>query len=197
MSHALLSKFEQKYRKAKIADVTSGDNVRVHQKIKEGAKERTQMFEGMVIRTRKPDSLQAVITVRRMASGVGVEKTFFMHSPNVVKVEVIKRSKVRRNYLSYIRERQGRAMRLADREFDRDAANLQDSATANSSKVSKEQEASEAPAAAKDTKAETKAAEPAEAKPEATDDKPVKEDKAAAKKAKAEEFRKNQEAKDK
>src|SRR5258708_23528069 len=89
--------------KKKIVDVRSGDTVRVHQKIKEGSKERIQVFEGVVIRTDRKASLTSSFTARRIASGVGVEKSFMIHSPLILKVEITKRSNVRRKYLSYLR----------------------------------------------------------------------------------------------
>jgi large subunit ribosomal protein L19 len=84
------------------------------------------VFEGVVIRTHRLGELTAVITVRRIASGVGVEKTFLLHSPNVTKVEVVRRSKVRRNFLSYLRARRGKSARLQEVSFDRSAANVLD-----------------------------------------------------------------------
>ena len=119
----LIQKVEQKYRKHAVVDVRTGDTVRVHQKVREGSKERVQMFEGVVIRTDRKDSLTSTITVRRIASGVGVEKTYLLHSPLVLKVEVVKRSKVRRKYLTYLRERSGKSARLAAVAFDKDAVN--------------------------------------------------------------------------
>lgn len=118
-----IQKIEQKYLKTKVVDVRSGDVVRVHQQIKEGEKTRVQVFEGLVIRTSKKNSLSSTILVRRIASGVGVEKSFLLHSPNVQKIEVVKRSKVRRNYLSYMRERSGKSARLSAKRFDRDSVN--------------------------------------------------------------------------
>ncbi len=109
--------------KKKVVDVRSGDTVRVHQKIKEGNKERTQIFEGVVIRCDRKQSLTSRITVRKVASGVGVEKSFLLHNPLVLKVEVTKRSKVRRNYLSYLRERAGKGARLSAVNFDRESVN--------------------------------------------------------------------------
>jgi large subunit ribosomal protein L19 len=103
--------------------VQSGDTVKVHQKIREGNKERVQIFQGLVIRTDNKGSHTSRITVRRIASGVGVEKSFLLHSPLVVQVEVTKRSKVRRNYLTYMRERTGKAARLTGLDFDRRAVN--------------------------------------------------------------------------
>ena len=124
---SLTQKIEETYRKRKVADVKSGDTVRVHQKIKEGAKERVQVFEGLVIRTKRSNSLTSSITVRRIASGVGVEKSFLLHSPLVEKVEVMKRSDVNRNYLTYMRNRSGKSARLDSVEFDRDKVNHQES----------------------------------------------------------------------
>lgn len=121
--HALITEVESKHRKKQVVDVRSGDTVRVHQRIKEGNKERVQVFEGLVIRTDRKDSLTSTITVRRVASGVGVEKSFLLHSPLVEKVEVVKRSKVRRKYLTYMRDRSGKSARLAAVDFDKDGVN--------------------------------------------------------------------------
>ncbi len=121
--HAVIREIENKFRKPQVVDVRSGDTVKVHQKVKEGSKERIQIFEGLVIRTDRKDSLTSTITVRRIASGVGVEKSFLLHSPTITKVEVVKRSKVRRNYLSYMRSRSGKSARLAAVDFDKSAVN--------------------------------------------------------------------------
>ncbi len=119
----LIQAIENKYKKSAVVDVQSGDTVRVHQKIKEGNKERIQIFEGLVIRTTRKGSLTSSITVRRVASGVGVEKTYLLHSPLVLKIEVTKRSKVRRKYLTYMRERSGKSTRLTGVDFDKEAVN--------------------------------------------------------------------------
>lgn len=111
------------YKKAAVVDVRSGDTVKVHQKIREGNKERIQIFQGLVIRTDRKNSHTSRITLRRVASGIGVEKSFLMHSPLTVKVEVVKRSKVRRNYLSYMRSRTGKSARMTGIEFDSDSVN--------------------------------------------------------------------------
>lgn len=121
--HALIKQVESKFLKKQVVDVRSGDTVKVHQRIKEGSKERIQIFEGLVIRTDRKGSMTSTIVVRRIASGVGVEKSFLLHSPLVEKVEVTKRSKVRRNYLSYMRARSGKSARLAAVDFDRKAVN--------------------------------------------------------------------------
>ncbi len=123
---SVIQKINEKFMKPAVVDVKSGDTVKVHQKIKEGTKERVQIFQGLVIRTDRKGSHTSRITVRRIASGIGVEKSFLLHSPLLVKIEVTKRSKVRRNYLSYMRARTGKAARLTGRDFDRDAVNTVD-----------------------------------------------------------------------
>ena len=120
----ILQTIEQQFKKPAVVAVETGDTVRVHQRIREGARERTQIFEGLVIRVDRPQSLTGRITVRKVASGVGVEKGFVMHSPNVVKIEVTKRAKVRRNYISYIRQLTGKSARLKPRSFDPKEVNL-------------------------------------------------------------------------
>ena len=119
----LLKMIGDAQKKKAVVDVRSGDTVRVTQKIKEGGKFRMQVFEGTVIRTDRKDSHTARITVRKVASGVGVEKSFLMHSPLVEKVEIVRRGKVRRNNLSYLRERSGKSARLVSKAFDRVAVN--------------------------------------------------------------------------
>jgi large subunit ribosomal protein L19 len=130
----------------------------VHQKIREGNKERVQIFQGLVIRTGNKGSHTSRITVRRIASGVGVEKSFLLHSPLVLKVEVTKRSKVRRNYLTYMRARTGKSARLTGLDFDRQAVN--DVRDLDAEKA--EAEAKAAAAAEAEAKAAEKAAEDAE-----------------------------------
>lgn len=123
MSFALIQKVNDEQKKADVVDVRSGDTVRVHQKIKEGTKERVQIFEGVVIRTDNKKSHTSRITVRKIASGVGVEKSFLLHSPLVEKIEIVRRAKVRRNYLSFLRNRSGKSARLTAKDFDREAVN--------------------------------------------------------------------------
>lgn len=123
MSFALIQKVNDEQKKADVVDVRSGDTVRVHQKIKEGNKERIQIFEGVVIRTDNKNSHTFRITVRKIASGIGVEKSFLLHSPLVGKVEIVARAKVRRNFLSFLRNRSGKSARLASKKFDREAVN--------------------------------------------------------------------------
>ena len=123
MSFEIINSINQAQKKQAVVDVRSGDTVRVHQKIKEGNKERIQVFEGVVIRTDNKKSHTSRITVRKIASGVGVEKSFLLHSPLAEKVEVVRRAKVRRNFLSYLRNRSGKSARLAAKNFDRLAVN--------------------------------------------------------------------------
>jgi large subunit ribosomal protein L19 len=120
---SVIQKIEAKYKKPQVVDVHSGDTVRVHQKIREGNKERIQIFQGLVIRVDRKNSHTSRIIVRRIASGIGVEKSFLLHSPLIVKIEVTKRSKVRRNYLTYMRQRTGKSARLTGVDFNRQAVN--------------------------------------------------------------------------
>ena len=123
MSFSILQKIGEAQKKSSVVDVRSGDTVKVTQKIKEGEKFRSQVFEGVVVRVDRKDSHTARIVVRKIASGVGVEKSFLIHSPLVEKIEVVRRAKVRRNNLSYLRERSGKSARLAGKDFDRAAVN--------------------------------------------------------------------------
>jgi large subunit ribosomal protein L19 len=154
----IIKDLEQTFKKGAVVDVRSGDTVKVHQKIKEGAKERVQIFQGLVIRCDRKGSHTSRITVRRIASGVGVEKSFLLHSPLVLKVEVTKRSKVRRNNLSYMRKLSGKSARLTGVDFDRQTVN--DVRDLEAEKA--EAEAKAAVAAEAEAKAAEKAAEEAE-----------------------------------
>lgn len=123
MSFTDLKKIGDAQKKAAVVDVRSGDTVRVTQKIKEGEKFRSQVFEGVVIRTDRKNSHTARITVRKVTSGIGVEKSFLIHSPLVEKIEITRRAKVRRKNLSFLRERSGKSARLTNKAFDRNAVN--------------------------------------------------------------------------
>lgn len=147
---SVIRQIEEKYKKHAVVDVRPGDSVRVHQKIREGAKERVQIFEGLVIRVSKKDSLSSTIVVRRVAGAHGVEKSYLLHSPLVIKVEVTKRSKVRRNYLTYMRARTGKAARLTGVAFDKSVNELpEDPAIALAAKEAEKAAATEAKEAAK------------------------------------------------
>ena len=165
MSFALIQKVNDEQKKKQVVDVRSGDTVRVHQKIKEGNKERIQVFEGVVIRTDNKGQHTSRITVRKIASGVGVEKSFLLHSPLVEKVEIVRRAKVRRNFLSYLRQRSGKSARLTAVQFDREAVNaVKDDHAAEDEARIKEQKAVEAAEhqAAKDAEEAELAAKQAE-----------------------------------
>ena len=123
MSFSILKQIGDAQKKKAVVDVRSGDTVKVTQKIKEGNKFRLQTFEGVVIRVDRKESHTARIVVRKVTSGVGVEKSYLIHSPLVEKIEITKRSKVRRNNLSYLRERSGKSARLRGKDFDRVAVN--------------------------------------------------------------------------
>ena len=144
MSFALIQKVNDEQKKHAVVDARSGDTVRVHQKIKEGSKERIQMFEGVVIRTDNKKQHTSRITVRKIASGVGVEKSFLLHSPLVEKVEIVRRAKVRRNFLSYLRNRSGKSARLTAVNFDREGVNTLPEAPVEAEEAAAEPVAEEA-----------------------------------------------------
>lgn len=102
-------------RNPEIEEFQPGDTVRVHAKVVEGERERTQVFEGVVIRRKKQGS-SSNFTVRRVTQGIGVERTFLYHSPRVERVEVTRRGRVRRSRLYYLRGRTGRAARIPERQ---------------------------------------------------------------------------------
>lgn len=105
----------QDYVKADIPEFSVGDTVKVHIKIKEGTRERIQVFEGFVLK-RQNGGLGETFTVRRIASGVGVEKTFPIHSPRIDRIEVVRRAHVRRAKLNYMRQRTGKAAKIKVKE---------------------------------------------------------------------------------
>ncbi len=144
LMQSVIQQIEAKYKKHQVVDVRSGDTVKVHQKIKEGNKERVQVFEGLVIRTDRKGSHTSRITVRRISSGIGVEKSYLLHSPLVVKVEIVKRSKVRRNYLSYMRKLTGKSARLTGVAFDKEAVNKVEEKPAEEPKAEAEESKPEA-----------------------------------------------------
>ena len=112
---AILKSIGEDQIREKVPDFGPGDTVRVHQRVVEGEKQRVQIFEGVVIQ-RKGGGIQETFTVRKIATGgVGVERIFNIHSPRVVDIEVLRRGKVRRARITYLRERQGRAARIAER----------------------------------------------------------------------------------
>ena len=110
----LMKALTSQYMKEELPQMNVGDTVRVHVKIKEGTRERVQVFEGTII-ARKHGGIEESITVRRMSYGVGCEKVFPVHSPNIVKVETVRRGKVRRAKLYYLRSRLGKAAKVKER----------------------------------------------------------------------------------
>lgn len=103
--------------KKNIPDIKPGDTVRLHQKIKEKDKERIQVFEGVVIAIKHGKGISSAITVRKVMDGVGVERVFPIHSPNIAKIEITRRVKTRRAKLYYLREARGKKSRLKKKEF--------------------------------------------------------------------------------
>ncbi|MDD3277869.1 MAG: 50S ribosomal protein L19 [Lachnospiraceae bacterium] len=109
----IIKKIEAEQLKEEVSQFNVGDTVRVHGKIKEGNRERIQIFEGVVLK-KQGGSNRATFTVRKSSNGIGVEKTWPLHSPNVEKVEVIRRGKVRRAKLNYLRDRVGKAAKVKE-----------------------------------------------------------------------------------
>lgn len=107
----ILDQVTKDYLKKEVPAINVGDTVKVHVKIKEGSRERIQVFEGFVLK-KQNGGIAETFTVRRIASGVGVEKTFPIHSPWVEKIEVVRKGRVRRAKLNYMRERTGKAAKI-------------------------------------------------------------------------------------
>jgi len=105
---------EREQMRLDIPEFRAGDTVKVHAKIKEGDKERIQIFQGVVIRKRK-GKMGATFTVRKVSYGIGVERIFPVHSPNIDKVEIVSRGKVRRGRLYYMRQLKGKAARIKEK----------------------------------------------------------------------------------
>ena len=109
----LMQAFTEKYKKAEPPVVAVGDTVRVHLKVKEGNRERIQVFEGTVI-AKKHGGIEETFTVRRVSYGVGVEKGFPVHAPSIEKIELVRHGKVRRAKLYYLRNRVGKAAKVKE-----------------------------------------------------------------------------------
>ena len=109
----LMQAFTEKYKKAEPPVVAVGDTVRVHLKVKEGNRERIQVFEGTVI-AKKHGGIEETFTVRRISYGVGVEKVFPVHAPSIEKIELVRHGKVRRAKLYYLRDRVGKAAKVKE-----------------------------------------------------------------------------------
>ena len=111
----LMKSITQEYERNDIPAFGIGDTVRVHIKIKEGNRERIQVFEGFVLK-RQNGGISETFTVRKLSNGIGVEKSFPLHSPKIEKVEVVRRGDVRRAKLNYMRERTGKAARIKSKD---------------------------------------------------------------------------------
>ena len=116
MSTNIIERIDREQMRYDMADFRPGDSVKVHIRIIEGNKERVQVFEGVVIRRRR-GNMGATFTVRKISHGVGVEKTFALHSPRLEKVEIVSRGKVRRSRLYYLRGLRGKAARIKAKDM--------------------------------------------------------------------------------
>ncbi|MCI9516110.1 MAG: 50S ribosomal protein L19 [Lachnospiraceae bacterium] len=110
----IIRNIEAAQMKAEVPQFRVGDTVKVYAKIKEGNRERVQIFEGTVLKKQGGSSVRATFTVRKNSNGIGVEKTWPIHSPNVEKVEVVRRGKVRRAKLTYLRGRVGKRAKVKE-----------------------------------------------------------------------------------
>jgi large subunit ribosomal protein L19 len=115
MSQQLINELTQSYLKADLPTFRAGDNVRVHVRIKEGNRERVQLFEGLVLKRQNGSGISGTFTVRKISFGCGVERTFPLHSPVIEKIDVTRRGKVRRAKLNYIRSLSAKAARIKER----------------------------------------------------------------------------------
>ena len=113
-----LQRLEQTFPTNTLPEFKIGDTVRVHVKVIEGEKERIQVFEGLVI-ARKGKKISETVTVRKISYGVGVERIFPVNSPNIAKVEIARKGKVRRAKLYYLRDKKGKQAKVAEREFSK------------------------------------------------------------------------------
>ena len=113
--HPLIAEIEKSQRKESVPLFEAGDNVRVHVKVVEGGKERVQVFEGMVIATKQGNDTRDSFTVRKQSNGVGVERVFLLNSPRIEKIDVVRRGKVRRAKLYFLRGRIGKAARIKEK----------------------------------------------------------------------------------
>ena len=112
----IIGNLEREQMRIDIPDFKPGDTIRVHARIKEGEKERIQVFQGAVIRKRK-GTIGATFTVRKISYGIGVERIFPLHSPSIDKIEIVSRGKVRRGRLYYMRKLKGKAARIKEKRI--------------------------------------------------------------------------------
>ncbi|MDD5146351.1 MAG: 50S ribosomal protein L19 [Candidatus Pacebacteria bacterium] len=116
MNTEIITKFTKSYLKDSLPTLKSGDTIRVHQKVKEGNKERVQIFEGTIIALKHGRGISGTLTVRKVSGGVGVERIFPLHAPFIEKIELVSHGKVRRAKLYYLRNRIGKSAKLKKRE---------------------------------------------------------------------------------
>lgn len=117
MSHTLIQEYSKKFTKDKVPELRPGMTVKVTHKFMEGSKERSQMFQGVIIKMHENASLNATFTVRKVVDGIGVEKIYPLHSPRI-EIEIVRASKVRRAKLYYLRERAGKSARLREKDME-------------------------------------------------------------------------------
>jgi len=164
MNQALINSVSKKNLKA-VPQIKVGQLVKVYQKIKEGEKTRTQVFQGLVIKMKGQKGINQTFTVRNIVSGIGVEKIYPVHSDNIEKVEIIRQNKIRRAKLYYMRERTGKSARLKGVSDDFEALNqiidtesiykdLPQSEVSAQEEVNKEAQAESTPETANEAKAE-------------------------------------------
>ncbi len=143
-----IKEFNQQSLKKNLPDLRVGDIVKVHQKVpastkgKKGAKDkkdRIQIFEGVVLAIKHGKGVSATFTVRKIISGIGVEKIYPLHSPNIAKIEIVSRSKVRRSKLYYLRERSGKKAKLKRKQYVPGEETLGESAEAETEPETKEE----------------------------------------------------------
>lgn len=147
MSQDIIAGVQQSQLKTDLPEITIGANVDVHVRIIEGAKERIQVFSGVVIKMQN-GGLDQTMTVRRIVANEGVERTFPLHSPRIAKIEVTRRGDVRRAKLYYLRDRVGKKRRLRDQRRGLEALAVRETARQESAAQSKKQAEAAAPAEA-------------------------------------------------
>jgi large subunit ribosomal protein L19 len=150
-----IAQIEKSHMKDKVPDFKSGDTVKVHVKIREGDKERVQVFQGTVI-GRRGSGTGETFTVRKISSGIGVERVFALHSPNVSKIERTRKGKVRRSKLYYLRGLTGKSARITEKLEDK---NMNNQTAGNDVETEPEVEEKKAPAKSKKAKKKEKAKE--------------------------------------
>ena len=149
MTNLKIQEIQRKNLK-KMPELRSGMTIRVHQKITEGEKQRIQIFEGLIIKVSGGDGLNKSITVRKMVEGIGVEKIFPIFSPMIAKIEVKKKSQVRRAKLYYMRERSGKSARLKGKFVSKEQEKIEKEIETSAAELAEQVEKEEAEKAAKE-----------------------------------------------